>query len=157
MITLNINYDPSVPDFMQNDPQQEWIEKVYPASKPPILPFRNGYLVNNRFLIVERGTVKTGGFDPYAGEVWTVSIFPPSRNYRFCSHAWLRLELSNLFCWTFKTRFRGGKTLQRRSGYELKDMPRWFRAVWNFMEYRYDWWKYNVDSGDAYDYLSYYE
>lgn len=138
LIKLDINYDPEVPDYMQGPPGWD-------PNRPP----------KPRFCLFNKGGVKvgpvffthkhrnTGGFDPYAGEQWTAKI------------ASFDISLTNLICYEIEVH-RGSKLVYRQCEADRKHMSFWFMSLWDFLEHRLEWYKWECND-DYFENRRYYE
>jgi hypothetical protein len=141
IITLNINYDPDLPDFMQGPQQPEPV----PPAFPHLFPYTSSR-VRILGLIFWHKRVNTGGFDPYAGQRWTCEAG---------SRGWFSLTLSDVVCAHAEVCF-GWKTY-RWTELEWKAMPYWSRHLWDFLEDRRGYADYQSACNDPYESLASYE
>ena len=145
LIQLNIRYDPEYPfDWVS---EQDYYEAHYPPNRKPLFPFKwqSGVVIGPWAFYREH--VVTGGFDPYAGERWTLEI-----------GKWLEIELSTVVAFTGKlTVF--GKTFESHEKCKKGKMHiSWlWRVLLQALEYRYEWWARNEDVEDPYGSLGDYE
>lgn len=165
---LNIDYDPEYPF---DHPQQEIDD-----SPEPWFPYRRGG-VKVLGLEFVRTRVNTGGFDPYAGDRWTCTVLD-----RPCGAPLLTIVASDVIALHFEIEvsplalidvlyvaygmpffwpridadFRGRsyKLLNWYEGFDSK-VPLPMRWLWNFLDYRWEWFSTHDDSQDLG--LSYYE
>lgn len=139
MTKLDINFDPSLPPYMQG-----------PSEKPepePHFPYRRGCVSFFGLKFCRRPVnTHTRGPDPYSGEVWTCNADPFFFEYNTVVICVLMITLWN-------------RELVHIREYSAKQMPWWARQITRALVYRYDWWmRYiNGPADDAYGHLSDYE
>jgi hypothetical protein len=140
MIKLDINYDPGLPDCMQGPSDYD----VLSRRKEPTFPYRHlasfegVSILGLKFC---RKHVVTRGFDPYAGTVWKVAV---GNSDSFFGQ--VKFSLSSLVCYEAKVGWTSlGQSRHWRVACDcfLKDAPWWFRTLWDFLEYRWEWFQHN--------------
>ena len=156
MIKLNIGYDPGLPFGSMQGPQDD---PLFDAPEPRF-PLR-GNTVSVLGLRLTHEHLNSRGFDPYAGECWTLKIGEAHGRL-----GELKLTISDLICATVEVQWikygddwrmlrvpAGHRVLHRSCEVEWEKMPRIWRKLWDFLKYRLLWWQYNSPKED--DYHSY--
>lgn len=165
---LNIRYDPDYPF--------DWVNQQPPEVGAPLpkFPF-DGHKVSVLGLHFVHKHIVTEGFDPYAGDRWTLEL--GKDKYR----PWLLFTLDSTVSWCAKLEVKPWRLVDSLywhvpwgwwkisdgafrwfpgidySRYEgSTKMPRWFVLLWDFLEYRRGWWECNSPQED-YRHMGYWE
>lgn len=166
---LNIRYDPEIPGEMQNHviEEEEYYTRTYPEDRKPFFPFhgfgRGGSITVNRFISISREHRETKGFDPYAGDEWTIEVGRLNRKSPWHSKLLFRLVISDLIIWHARLNF--GKGREKQINLEPGDERSFWRRLlavpirwlYNRLEYRHSWWMHNEYVEDPMGSLSYWE
>lgn len=118
--------------------QADFYEKHWPASRKPTFPYvtRLGGVELPLGLVFRRRHVTTRGFDPYAGEEWTLK----SRNFS--------VRLSTVMACMFEVKFFGLTFSKYGIGWE--ETPWYCRRLFEFLDYRFEWHEHNEYVEDPY-------